>query len=196
MKGARLGGLLARGVIVGATTVIVVVVALLSWPGSMVGPSADERRVQDLQRLTHAVEAFRARQHILPASLARLPIEPRAPVHTYDPVTNRAYDYRPLGPLAYELCARFDAAGPEERHDFWWHDAGRYCFSLETRPEPQPAAPAPPPKPATDPPPTDDGLPPAATPDAPVPVTPEAPPVASPPAPAPEGAGTPVPPQP
>jgi len=138
VKGARLGGLLARGLIGGATAVIVVVATLLTWPWTVVGPSADQRRIEDLQRLTHAVEVFRARQHILPASLVRLPIEPAAPVHTYDPVTNRPYEYRPLGPLAYELCARFDAAVPEQRRDFWWHDAGRYCYSLETREDPKP----------------------------------------------------------
>jgi len=137
VKGARLGGLLARGLIGGATAVIVVIAALLTWPWTVAGPSADERRVEDLQRLTHAVEAFRARQRILPASLVRLPMEPAAPVHTYDPVTNRPYEYRPLGPLAYELCARFDAPVPEARRDFWWHDAGRYCYSLETREDPK-----------------------------------------------------------
>ena len=143
MKGARLGGLLARALIGGAAAVIVVVATLLTWPWSVVGRSPDQRRIDDLQRLSHAIDVFRARQHVLPASLARLPIEPAAPVHTYDPITNRPYDYRPLGPLAYELCARFDAAGPDEGRDFWWHDGGRYCFSLETRESPKPATAAP-----------------------------------------------------
>ena len=139
VKGARLGGLLARGLIVGAAAVIVVVATLLTWPWSVDEPSPDQRRIADLQRLSHAIDAFRARQHVLPASLARLPVEPAAPVHTYDPITNRPYDYRPLGPLAYELCARFDAAGARgSAADFWWHDGGRYCFSLETRQEPKP----------------------------------------------------------
>jgi hypothetical protein len=132
VKGARVGGLLARGLIAAAAAIIVLVATLLTWPWTAVGPSPDERRIADLQRLSHAVDTFRARQHILPASLVRLPIEPAAPVHIYDPVTNRLYDYRPLGPLAYELCARFDAAQPEAQRDFWWHDAGRYCFALET----------------------------------------------------------------
>jgi hypothetical protein len=155
VKGARLGGLLARGLVGGAAAVIVVVATLLTWPWTVVGPSPDQRRIEDLQRLSHAVDAFRAREHILPASLARLPIEPAAPIHTYDPVTNRPYDYRPLGPLAYELCARFDAAQPEDQRGFWWHDAGRYCFPLETRDQPgspaaavpEPAAPASPAEP-------------------------------------------------
>ena len=137
VKGARLGGLLARGLIGGAAAVIVVVATLLTWPWSVDAPSPDQRRIADLQRLAHAIDAFRARQHVLPASLARLPVEPAAPVHTLDPITNRPYDYRPLGPLAYELCARFDAAGPEEQRGFWWHDGGRYCFSLETREGPK-----------------------------------------------------------
>jgi hypothetical protein len=137
-----MGGLLARGLLFGVAAVIVVTATLLTWPAA-VGPSADERRLADLQRLSHAIDAFRMRQHVLPASLNRLPIEPAAPIHAYDPVTNRPYDYRPLGPLAYELCARFDAPA-SERRDFWWHDAGRHCFALETRPDPKkPAAPAP-----------------------------------------------------
>jgi hypothetical protein len=173
-----MGGLLGRSLLFGVAAVIVVIATLLTWPSS-IGPTPDERRLADLQRLSHAIEAFRMRQHVLPASLQRLPIEPAAPVHAYDPVTNRPYDYRPLGPLAYELCARFDAPASGERRDFWWHDAGRHCFALETRPDPKPPAapagapaaapvnpdaadsgapaatePTPPPPPSTDPPPT------------------------------------------
>ncbi len=192
VKGARLGGLLARGLIGGAAAIIVVIATLLTWPWSVIGPSADERRIADLQRLSHAVDVFRARQHILPASLARLPMEPAAPVHTYDPVTNRPYDYRPLGPLAYELCARFDSAGPEERQDFWWHDAGRYCFALEMREEPKPpsAASAAATPDAQTPVPEGSAVPPAegAAASVPGPAAPAS-------APAPEGASTPAPPQ-
>lgn len=180
VKAARLGGLLARGLVAGAAAIIVVIATVLTWPWSVIGPSADERRIADLQRLSHAIDVFRARQHVLPAALVRLPTEPAAPVHTYDPVTNRPYDYRPLGPLAYELCARFDRAGPDERKDFWWHDAGRYCFALETREERKPpsAAPAAVPEPAA----------PALDPAAPATAPPDAP--------APDGAGTPSPPPP
>jgi hypothetical protein len=142
VKAARVGGLLARGVIAGLAAVIVVVAALLTWPWTVMGPTADDRRIADLQRLSHAIQVFRTKHAILPASLARLPIDPAAPIHTYDPVTNRLYDYRPLGPLAYELCARFDAARADEPRDFWWHDAGRHCFALETREtaKPRPAS--------------------------------------------------------
>jgi hypothetical protein len=192
VKGARVGGLLARGLMFGAAAAIVVIATLLTWPWT-IGPSADERRLADLQRLTHAIDVFRMRQKVLPASLARLPSEPAAPIHTYDPVTNRPYDYRPLGPLAYELCARFDAPAPDERRDFWWHDAGRHCFSLETRPDPKPPA-----APATAPPdaPGGDAAAPAATEPTPADPPPVGPPPAAAPAPPagaePASGGTPV----
>jgi hypothetical protein len=188
VKGARLGGLLARGLIGGATAVIVVVAALLTWPLSVNEPSPDQRRIADLQRLAHAIDAFRMRQHVLPASLARLPVEPAAPVHTYDPITNRPYDYRPLGPLAYELCARFDAAASEEARSFWWHDGGRYCFSLEARPEPKrPSAPSPGPVAPAEP---DPGVPSSTTPSQePVPDSGAPPPAPSAPPPEPPAGG-------
>jgi hypothetical protein len=178
VKGARLGGLLARGLLAGVAAVIVVVATLLTWPWTVVGPSPDERRITDLQQLSHAIDVFRARQNILPASLARIPIDPPFPVHTYDPVTNRPYDYRPLGPLAYELCARFDAARADQPRDFWWHDAGRYCFALETRATPKPPAPAV--EPAARP------VPQPGPPDAPAPAPPTGPgPALAPPTPSP-----------
>ena len=142
VTGPGAAGLLVRGLLIAAGASLVVLATLVTWPWPGLGPTADERRIADLQRLTHAVNAFRAEHNVLPATLARLPRDPAAPVHTLDPVTNRPYDYRPLGPLAYELCARFDEALADARRDFWWHDAGRQCFALETREaaKPQPAA--------------------------------------------------------
>jgi hypothetical protein len=133
-------GLIVRGLVIAAGASLVVLATLLTWPWPDTGPTADERRIADLQRLAHAVNTFRAEHDVLPATLKRLPPDPAAPVHTLDPVTNRPYDYRPLGPLAYELCARFDAALADQPRDFWWHDAGRHCFALETREAPKPPA--------------------------------------------------------
>jgi hypothetical protein len=166
---------------------IAVIATLLSWPWPGFGPNADERRIADLQRLSHAIEVYRSQHDVLPAILTKLPPDPAAPVHIYDPVTNRPYDYRPLGPLAYELCGRFDAALADEPRDFWWHDAGRQCFALEMRDTAKPKAtpgPGDPVAPGSAPPatsPASDDPPPPATP----PVTPPAeppPPAAPPPA--------------
>jgi hypothetical protein len=133
-----IGSLVVRGLVAVAAAAIVVIAALRSWPPMIVGPTADRQRLDDLQRLSHAIAAFRAEHDVLPASLARLPSPPAAPVRISDPVTGQPYDYRPLGALAYELCARFDAVSSPAERDFWWHDAGRHCYALETRSRPKP----------------------------------------------------------
>ena len=154
---------MVRGLLVAVGAGIVVLATLVSWPWAGFGPSSDERRITDLQRLSHAIEVYRRAHDVLPATLTKLPRDPAAPVHTFDPITNRPYDYRPLGPLAYELCARFDAALADESRGFWWHDAGRQCFSLEmrdTRPRPvPPPASEPPAVPPAGPAPEGDGAP-------------------------------------
>jgi hypothetical protein len=158
---ARLGPIAARVVLPALAATIVVIVALRSWPLWTFGGDADRHRLGDLQRLAHAIELYRTEHDVLPATLARLPADPAAPVRTFDPLTNERYGYRPLGPLAYELCARFDApAGDAARRDFWWHDAGRHCFSLEMRETRKPAPPAATAAPAATPAPESTGAPP------------------------------------
>jgi hypothetical protein len=135
----RLASFVVRAMVAAAAAAIVVIAALRSWPLARVGASPDRQRVDDLQRLSHAIDAFRASHDVLPATLARLPRG--ASIPTTDPVTRQPYDYRPLGPLAYELCARFDAPSNDPERDFWWHDAGRHCYALETRRRSRPADP-------------------------------------------------------
>jgi hypothetical protein len=184
------GSLIVRALVALAAAAIVVIAAVRSWPLVVLAPPPDGQRVADLQRLSHAIAAYRLEHDVLPATLSRLPSPPAAPVRLSDPVTGRAYDYRPLGSLAYELCAQFDSASTGPARDFWWHDAGRHCYSLETRQRPRPAPPAQAPVPAASPA-APDALP--AAPDAGAPAAPD-------PAPAPEsapprdGAGGPTPP--
>jgi hypothetical protein len=159
----RIGSFVGRALVAALAAAIVVIAALRSWPVVVESPSPDRRRVEDLQRLSHVIAAFRAEHDILPATLARLPSIAAAPTHTTDPVSGQPYDYRPLGPLAYELCARFDAVSSDAQRDFWWHDAGRHCFALETRSRSKPAPSLPSaPVPTTSPTPE---TPPAADPD-------------------------------
>lgn len=139
MSERRLGSLVVRAIVAALAAAIVVIAALRSWPLDVPGPSPDRQRVEDLQRLSHAIAAFRAEHDVLPATLARLPPVATAPARTTDPVSGQPYDYRPLGPLAYELCAGFDAASSDPERHFWWHDAGRHCYALETRSRSKPA---------------------------------------------------------
>ena len=150
-----IGSLIVRALVALAAGAIVVIAAVRSWPLVVLAPPPDGQRVADLQRLSHAIAAYRLEHGVLPATLSRLPSPPAAPVRLTDPVTGRAYDYRPLGSLAYELCAQFDSASTAAARDFWWHDAGRHCYSLETRERPKPPAPAQAPPPAESP--TGDG---------------------------------------
>ena len=69
---------------------------------------------------------------------------PRTTTRLTDPETGARYEYRVLDPISghacYELCASFAAetgdgrGGPRgsgDRDDFWWHDHGRQCFTIE-----------------------------------------------------------------
>ena len=81
---------MVRSLLVAVGASIVAVSTLVLWPllpGR--GPSADDRRIADLQRLTHAIEVYRVQHNVLPATLVKLPPDPAAPIHTFDPITNR-----------------------------------------------------------------------------------------------------------
>ncbi len=63
------------------------------------------------------------------------PPRPLPPSAT-DPLTGRPYEYRILGPSAYELCAEFERNTEEDNPrpaDFWSHGPGRQCFQLEAK---------------------------------------------------------------
>jgi hypothetical protein len=92
----------------------------------------DTERVNDLQQLSLAANFRWDQDRRLPESggelvdgryLSRLPV---------DPVTGEDYEYRTSGPRRFEVCATFDRpASPELAGDFWFHEAGRQCFSFD-----------------------------------------------------------------
>jgi hypothetical protein len=132
VKGARLGDTcFARGLIGGAAAIIVV--GQRSSPGrAVVGPSADERRIEDLQRLSHAVDVPRAPVVHCLRRRALCPSSPPLPsTFTTRLPTALAADHGLRSP-AYELQAWLNAAQPEDQRHFWWHDAG--CFASRSRP--------------------------------------------------------------
>jgi hypothetical protein len=50
----------------------------------------------------------------------------------HDPVSGRAYGYRILDSLTYELCAEFQTTSdPGGGAYFWRHGPGRKCFRVE-----------------------------------------------------------------
>jgi hypothetical protein len=100
----------------------------------------DERRVSDLQSITHAIDSYWERNESLPATFEDL----RNPVYYVssfeDPKTTQAYEYRIVAGQTYELCATFEAEPAYRRYDkprapvserFWEHGIGRTCFEIE-----------------------------------------------------------------
>ncbi len=134
MKAGLARRLLAGLAVLFVAAVVTAALLVLGWPSGERARRLDERRVEDLRRLAAGVDEYYQRNQVLPASLERLAARPDGPNVLTDPVTRRPYDYKPLGAYAYELCATFDDALPEEERGPWWHGEGRRCFSLDVRP--------------------------------------------------------------
>jgi hypothetical protein len=125
-----------------AATVVVVAavgagVLLLRAPSEERTLRLDERRVADLVALSSAVDVYWSRLQRLPASVEELVSEPVGQLDLVDPVSKAVYEYRPIDPRSYEVCATFerdsatnDRGAPDR---VWAHRAGRQCFRRTPR---------------------------------------------------------------
>lgn len=114
----------------------------------------DEQRLGHLQHIQSKVVFFWQQKERLPESLDELQDPISGFVPPRDPQSGAAYDYRPAGPLSFELCADFDLsssndaagvpAGPEPLPYYpypggmtgnWGHGKGRACFVRTIDPE-------------------------------------------------------------
>jgi hypothetical protein len=104
---------------------------------------ADHRRMQDLRAIASAVHSWRQRTvespDPLPATLPEFIGKGIARSQIVDPETGRVYEYRVKSGTVYELCAAFSS--PEEAEQarqtqFWYHGAGRTCFTLDAAGQP------------------------------------------------------------
>lgn len=102
----------------------------------------DERRVNDLIRISMAITDYRQRHGRLPGELADLVDGQRLRSLPADPETGALYGFTASEPAlqdshSYELCADFSrasvnsSAGTTAPNDFWNHGAGRHCFLLD-----------------------------------------------------------------
>jgi type II secretory pathway pseudopilin PulG len=126
------------GVVIGVVVLAVVTgLLLLGSPGEARIRRLDERRVADLRDITSAIDLYRSRHSRLPASMEELSAEATGRFVPRDPTTRLPYEYHPLGPTTYDICARFERPTDEESEWFgdppWNHGAGRQCFRRETR---------------------------------------------------------------
>jgi hypothetical protein len=96
----------------------------------------DARRVEDLQRISRAVEVYHQRHQRVPASVEELSKEPGLSVIARDPVTEEPYAYRSVNANSYELCGTFERETADARSaNFWSHGAGGQCFTLNVKPK-------------------------------------------------------------
>ena len=115
----------------------------------------DQRRVQELQRIGYAIDAYVVLHESLPPDLATLAAQPGSTVSLRDPVTAAPYAYQATGKDRYRVCADFStdtAKTGEALMDSpgmsWAHGVGHQCFervvqSRGNRPvEAMPAMPA------------------------------------------------------
>src|SRR5262249_27734769 len=95
----------------------------------------DERRVEDLGRLSDAIELYWSRHQRLPVSLDEIEYDQGSDATPRDPVTRQPYEYRVDAAKAYSLCARFDRESRDDTHPptTWSHAAGRHCFARALR---------------------------------------------------------------
>jgi hypothetical protein len=106
----------------------------------------DDVRVRDLNALTSAIAGYaRNNDGRLPAKLSDMQNstpQQNITVGLRDPVTAAPYEYAVKDEKNYELCATFEATGPDISASYlvsWRHEAGRRCFPLKLPPMPPPA---------------------------------------------------------
>lgn len=132
-------GVASRSVLVGVVVAVVGAavaagIVLIGPPGEERARRIDNRRVEDLGRISSFTRLYYMRHQRLPASLAELAAEPGVTPLPDDPVTRVPYDYRVVDAGRFELCAVFDRVSTDGRAgDFWSHGAGRQCFTLEAK---------------------------------------------------------------
>lgn len=92
----------------------------------------DERRVQDLTRISRAITGHWKKYSRLPTNLLVLADGQRMRSLPTDPETGASYTLESLGTHSYRLCAEFSIASEERSsEDFWAHENGLQCFEFE-----------------------------------------------------------------
>lgn len=103
----------------------------------------DDAKVVDLQNINNEVQNYYSMKGSLPATLSDLANGNYYIVQT-DSQTNKPYEYKKTGDLAYSLCAEFNKTSPEASqantymrpigYISWTHPVGNYCFALIVNP--------------------------------------------------------------
>lgn len=126
-------------VIVSSVAVITAVVAgfyVSGSPGVQRQLRIDERRVEDLGRISDAVSEYWGKYKQQPANLSVLVDGQRLKSLPRDPQTGADYRFESIDVLSYRLCARFSMASKQsDAQEFWAHDAGLQCYEFQLEPQ-------------------------------------------------------------
>jgi hypothetical protein len=125
---------------VAVATAIVGGFLVLGSPAQLRMQRLDSRRVQNLQTLSNMIANYRRTHDSVPDTLDKLE-QPGVVVGSAakDPQTGEPYEYRPKDSSSYVLCARFQSSslvnpeGLSNAPEFWRHEPGRQCFTIEVR---------------------------------------------------------------
>ena len=124
----------AAGIVVVAT--LVAAIALMDSPAQQREQRLDARRVQDLQRIEHAVASYQQQHETMPRDMQAIAALPGWSLAVVDPESGQPYAYDATGGRGFRLCASFgtDSADGEQQPrtaDDWNHPAGPHCFIRE-----------------------------------------------------------------
>lgn len=124
----------------------VVILASIVWGFSVLGSPAsqraykyDEQRVNDLMSLSNQISSYynQTENFLFPRSFDDLVKDGKYGFVPVDPQTGQRYEFEPLGPTRYQLCAVFNKATPSMQNSSrgmpyenvsWQHPAGRHCY--------------------------------------------------------------------
>jgi hypothetical protein len=133
----RAASLYALFIAAGVAVAVAGGISIMDSPQTARFKRLDDKRLRDLQSLSQAINAYRAKTHKLPESLAQLAQDQGLARLNLQDDENEPYDYRVKDEAAYELCARFKTAS-DGRVNYYGalgeakHPAGYYCFSFTT----------------------------------------------------------------
>ncbi|MBX4189894.1 hypothetical protein KW791_01170 [Candidatus Parcubacteria bacterium] len=94
----------------------------------------DDRKISDLSSIQYQIVNYWQRKQQMPPRIEDL----NDPISSYmvpvDPQTNQPYEYHPVGPKSFQLCASFNYANKDQGNGSipmganWAHEQGRSCF--------------------------------------------------------------------
>jgi hypothetical protein len=128
-------------VAIAVISTVVYGLTLVGSPSEQRSRQLDERRVNELQQITFAIDEYWRQNAALPSTLEDLRDRRFFVDSLTDPITGEPYEYNVLDEEAYELCSVFetDSSGYERplprpvSEQLWEHGIGRTCFELEVR---------------------------------------------------------------